>query len=677
MKHEYTNALVDETSPYLLQHAHNPVNWEAWSPETLAKAQKENKLLLISIGYAACHWCHVMEHECFEDKAVAKVMNGNFVNIKVDREERPDVDHIYMDALQMMTGSGGWPLNIVALPDGRPFWGATYVQKQNWMQALQQLSQLYREDPEKIEGYAENMAEGIREINKITGTTDSRGPDFAKIKAAIDDWSQYFDTEKGGYNRAPKFPMPVNLNFLLHYATAKRNEALLDYVNTSMTKMAWGGIFDHVGGGFSRYSVDTKWHVPHFEKMLYDNGQLVSLYAQAYAATRKELYLETVEKTIAFVERELMSPDFGFYSSLDADSLDESSKLEEGAFYVWKAEELEQLLGKDFPIFQDYFNINDYGHWEDGNYVLIRNASKEQLAQSHGVSVEKLNDVIAGCLKILKEERDQRDRPRLDDKILSSWNGLMLKGLTDAYRYLENDNFLDLALKNAKFILNNLVKEDGGLFHNHKNGKSSINGYLEDYASVIDAFIGLYEATFDEIWLQHARDFVGYCQNHFFHPASGLFHFTSKQDDYVIRRTIETTDNVMPASNSIMAKNLFRLSRYFPEADYDDVSKRMLRNIKENLLKNTQSHANWMQLTLMFELPFYEVAVLGDKFKERASEIRSRYLPNTVLAATERESTLALLQNRHAEKDTQIYVCQHGSCQLPVTEVAEALKTIK
>jgi len=367
MNHKFTNALSEETSPYLLQHAHNPVHWEAWSPEALARAEKENKLVLISIGYAACHWCHVMEHECFEDEEVAKVMNENFVNIKVDREERPDVDHIYMDALQMMTGSGGWPLNVVALPDGRPFWGATFVKKENWIQVLEQLSDLYRNDPEKIEGYAQNMAEGIQAVNLVEIDKDPDSFGLPAMDRAVKDWSRHFDLKMGGYNRAPKFPMPVNLNFLLHYATAQKDDTLSEYVNTTLTKMAWGGIFDHVGGGFSRYSVDTKWHVPHFEKMGYDNGQLVSLYAQAYASTKNGLYRRTVEKTIAFVQRELMSENFGFYSSLDADSLTEDGRLEEGTYYVWDEKELNRLLGSRFSVFKDYFNIDDYGHWEHVN----------------------------------------------------------------------------------------------------------------------------------------------------------------------------------------------------------------------------------------------------------------------------------------------------------------------
>lgn len=677
MPPKFTNALIKETSPYLLQHAHNPVNWEAWSDDVLQRAKKENKLLLISIGYAACHWCHVMEHECFENEEVAEVMNTNFINIKIDREERPDVDHIYMDALQLMTGSGGWPLNIIALPDGRPFWGATYVKKDDWIKVLGQISELYKTNPAKTQEYAQNLADGIKTMNLVEIQTDATIFSSEQIQDAIKDWSRYFDTFLGGYKSAPKFMMPVNLNFLLHYGIATNDAQIKDYVNTSLTKMAWGGIFDQVGGGFSRYSVDTKWHVPHFEKMLYDNGQLTSLYAQAFAATKKELYKTTVEQTIAFVEKELMHPDFGFYSSLDADSLTTDGELEEGAFYVWQEEELKAILGDDFGIFKDYFNINSYGNWEHGNYVLIRDATDHGIAKKQAITITELKKIINKSKIVLNTERNKRHRPRLDDKILTSWNGLMLKGLVDAHRYLENANYLDLALKNANFILENLTKDDGGLFHNHKNGSSTINGFLEDYSSIIDAFISLYEVTFDEKWLLKAVELTSYCQENFFDSKSGMFFFTSTKDDYVIRRTIEVSDNVVPASNSIMAKNLFKLAKFYPKENYQEVALQMLKNVQENFEKNAQNHANWLQLNLWINQPFYEIAIVGENYHEKAKSIRTFYMPNTILAGTSVESTIEILQNRYFENQTQIYVCQNGSCKLPVTNVSQANKLVQ
>ncbi|NHF58339.1 thioredoxin domain-containing protein [Flavobacteriaceae bacterium TP-CH-4] len=677
MSKEFTNALIHETSPYLLQHAHNPVNWKAWHPEVLERAKEENKLLLISIGYAACHWCHVMEKECFEDIEVAEVMNAHFVNIKIDREERPDIDHIYMDALQIMTGSGGWPLNIVALPDGRPFWGATYLKKERWIDMLSQLNALYQNQPEKVLKYAQDMAEGIRAINLV----ENKGSDalfgMKSLKEAVEDWSQYFDTFLGGHKRAPKFMMPVNLNFLLHYSTVVNDTKLRDYVYTTLTRMAWGGIFDHVGGGFSRYSVDTKWHVPHFEKMLYDNGQLVSLYAQAYSESKNVLYKQVVEQTIDFIKTELMGTNHGFYSSLDADSLNEKGQLEEGAYYVWKEKELKDLLGSHYDLFKDYYNINPYGLWERDKYVLIRNADGTDVAQKHKISTNTLERIIQDCLAILRKERDKRNRPRLDDKIIASWNGLMLKGVIDAYRYVEEPEYLELALKNAHFIEKNLAKEDGGLFHGHKNGKSAINGYLEDYATIIDAYIGLYEVSFDEHWLLRAKQYTDYCERNFKDVKSGLFFFTNKQDDFVIRRTLEITDNVVPASNSMMAKNLFKLSRFFPNEGFGDSTVQMLRNVQDNFTKNAQGHANWLQLVLYMNQPFYEVALVGDFYQEKANEIRRNYLPYTLFAGTGSGSELALLKNRQVEGITQFYICQHGSCQLPLTQTDEVLTQLR
>ena len=677
MTPEHTNALIHETSPYLLQHAHNPVNWEAWKPDVIERAKKENKPLLISIGYAACHWCHVMEHEFFEDEDVAQVMNTHFINIKIDREERPDVDHIYMDALQMMTGRGGWPLHIVALPDGRPFWGATYVKKKDWITILEQLAEHYQKQPKKVEDYAQKLSEGIKAINIVDNQTQSNLYSLKEIKQSVKDWSSYFDTFLGGYKRAPKFMMPVNLNFLLHYAITEKDTDILKYVNTTLTRMAWGGIFDPIDGGFSRYSVDTKWHVPHFEKMLYDNGQLISLYAQAYAATKNELYKEVVEQSISFVKLELTDVNNGFYSSLDADSLTKTGELEEGAYYVWQEAELKLLLGDNFKIFKDYFNINSYGHWEHNNYVLIRDATAQEIAKKHKIDTHKLNTIIDASIQILKTERNKRNKPRLDDKILTSWNGLMLKALVDAYRYLGNESYLELALKNAKFINKHLVKKDGGLYHNHKNGKSTINGYLEDYASVIDAFLGLYEVTFNEKWLIHAQELTSYCIKNFKDADSGMFFFSSKKDDFIIRRTIEIADNVIPASNSILAKNLFRLSKFFPQENYDDIALQMLKNVQENFEKNASNYANWMQLALMMNKAFYEVAIVGKTYHKKAVKLQKEYLPNIVIAAAEKTSTIEILQNRFVENSTLFYVCQHGTCKLPVTEIEEVLPLLR
>jgi len=419
-KHKFTNSLITETSPYLLQHAHNPVNWYAWHNKALNLAKKENKLLIISIGYAACHWCHVMEHESFEDTAVAKVMNDNFISIKVDREERPDVDQVYMTAVQLMTGSGGWPLNIIALPDGRPIWGGTYFRKNDWVKILNQLAKLYKDSPDKAKEYATNLTNGIKQNSLIKLNISKKDFNHKELNSAIEKWSQNFDLKMGGSKRSPKFPIPNNFKFLLQNASINNNNELLQYVNTSLTKMAYGGIYDQIGGGFSRYSTDSKWHIPHFEKMLYDNGQMLSLYAKAYSATKNKLYKKVVYETANFIERDLLDKSGAFYSSLDADSKNKEGVLKEGAYYAWTKSELKDIIGADFDLFSNYYNINDYGKWEANNYVLIRNKSDIEIAKKHNISVDKLEKKVHNWDKTLLSVREKRSKPRLDDKSLTS-----------------------------------------------------------------------------------------------------------------------------------------------------------------------------------------------------------------------------------------------------------------
>ncbi|WP_313790859.1 thioredoxin domain-containing protein [Flagellimonas chongwuensis] len=676
MSHKHTNALIHETSPYLLQHAHNPVNWEAWHPDVLEKAQKEDKLLLISIGYAACHWCHVMEKECFEDETVAQVMNDNFINIKIDREERPDVDQIYMDAIQMISGQGGWPLNIVALPDGRPFWGATYVPKDNWIKSLEQLAELYKNDKQRVTEYATDLANGLQAINLVENNVDSELYSLEQLDSAVQNWTQYFDTFLGGHKRAPKFMMPNNWEFLLHYATTTNKPEIMEFVDTTLTRMAYGGVYDQVGGGFSRYAVDVKWHVPHFEKMLYDNGQLTSLYAKAYAVTKNDLYKGVVAETIAFVQEELLDKSGGFFSSLDADSLDGHGSLKEGAYYVWTKEQLINLLGNDFELFQAYFNINSYGHWEEQNYVLIRDKNDEEIANSFGIDIETLRKTIKKGLATLKNERNKRPRPRLDDKILTSWNGLMLKGLVDAYRYLENEAYLDLALKNAEFIERELIKEDGSLYRNHKNGTSTINAFLDDYATVIDAYFALYEVTFDEKWLKLSKNLLKYTKKHFFDNESGMFFYTSDQDQSLIRRTIEVDDNVISSSNSMMAINLYKFDKLFRGEGYGETSNQMLKNVQKDFDRRAQGFSNWLHLVLFNNKNFYEVAIIGDDYMDMAQQIGKEYLPNSILAGSKKNGNLDLLKNRKVPGKTLVYVCQEGACKLPVSTAKEALEQL-
>jgi uncharacterized protein YyaL (SSP411 family) len=677
MNHKYTNALVDETSPYLLQHAHNPVNWHAWNNTTLEKAKTENKLILISVGYAACHWCHVMERESFEDSLVAQVMNKNFVNIKVDREERPDVDQVYMNAVQLMTGSGGWPLNVVALPDGRPVWGGTYFKKEQWMDVLNQISNLYAENPEKLIEYASQLEEGIKSLDVVNLNTDEPVFELSFIKNVIKSWSDQFDNNQGGMNKAPKFMMPNNYHFLLRYAHQNNDTELLDFLNLTLQKMAYGGIFDQLGGGFSRYSVDNKWHVPHFEKMLYDNAQLVSLYADAYLVTKNETYKNIVFETLDYIKNEMTTPEGAFYSSLDADSNTSDGELEEGAFYVWNKDELKSLLQEDFELFADYYNVNPYGLWEHNKYILIRKKDDDMFTKNHNITKSYLNKKKAEWKTTLLSERNKRPKPRLDDKTLTSWNTLMIKGYLDAYRVFGNNAYLASAEKNANFILKHQLRPDGGLNHNYKNGKSSINGYLEDYATTIEAFITLYENSLNEKWLNAARDLTNYTFDHFFDTKSNMFFFTSNQDESLVSRSIEYRDNVIPASNSIMAKSLFKLSHYFDNEYFSITAMTMLNNVKPEMQDYPAGFSNWYDLMLNYAQPYYEVAISGPQTFEKIKELNNYYLPNKLIAGSISENNMPLLKNRFNPDNTLIYVCVNKACKLPVSEVNEALKFLK
>jgi len=671
-----SNNLINETSPYLLQHAYNPVDWNPWNKQYLEKAKKENKLVVISIGYSSCHWCHVMEEESFEDSLVARIMNEKYISIKVDREERPDVDQVYMNAVQLMTGSGGWPLNVVTLPDGRPIWGGTYFPKDQWINALTQISDLYNKEPEKFINYADTLEKGIKSLDIIT-TNDNQELASIDIDQHIGSLVNKIDKKNGGFSGAPKFMMPNNIHFLLRSAYQNNDKETLELVNLTLEKMAYGGVYDQIGGGFSRYSTDEKWHIPHFEKMLYDNAQLISLYSDAYLITNNELYKNVVYETISFVLEELTNSNGGFYSSIDADSKSLDGKENEGAYYVWKEDELKKLLKDEFVIFSDYYNINKYGYWEDNNYVLIKNKSDATFAKAHNLSKKQVSKKIDAWKKILIEARDKRSMPNIDDKILTSWNGLMINAFVDAYRVFNDKNFLDVASSSAEFIVKNMKKTDGGLYHSHKDGKSKINGYLEDYAASIQAFLNLYENTLDEKWLNTSNDLMKYTYENFFNAETNMFYFTSKLDDKLISRTVEFRDNVIPSSNSIMANNLFKLSHYFDNKKYLNSSQQMVNNIKDQIELYPGGFSNWMNLILNINKNFYEIAIVGSKAIEKIKELNTNYLPNKIIVGSIESNPLPLLKNRFVEGETYIYVCVNKACKMPVKTVKEALKLIE
>ncbi len=671
-KQQYTNALVNETSPYLLQHAHNPVNWYPWNEHTLAKAKKEGKLLLISIGYSACHWCHVMEHESFEDEMVAEIMNEHFICIKVDREERPDIDQIYMTAIQLMNNQGGWPLNCVALPDGKPFWGGTYFRKEDWKKQILGLANIYKTEPNQVIEFADRLSLGIQQAESIGLNTAAVNFTWEDLDTMLSPWTKYFDTVEGGNSGAPKFPMPNAYHFLLKYGHLAEDTKVLKHVELTLDKMAYGGIYDQIGGGFSRYSVDTFWKAPHFEKMLYDNGQLVSLYADAYLKFKKPLYKEIVLETLDFVTRELMAGNGAFYAALDADS-----EGEEGKFYVWNEIVLKSCIGEDFDIFKDYYNVNSKGLWEHENYILLRKEPKALIAKQYNISVTLLESKIKEWKKILMQERDKRIRPGLDDKSLTSWNGLMLKGYIDTYMAFGQEQHLDIALKNANFIANTQMEKDGKLWHSYKNGRATINAYLEDYALVSAAFIRLYEATFDEAWLSKAEQLLAYTLENFYDKKSGMFYFTSRLDPELVARKMEINDNVIPASNSVIANVLYDLGTLLNNSDYKEKAITIANNIKPEIDQYASNYANYASLMLKEIVPYYEVAIVGKEAHKKALAFNSTYHPNKLLLGSTKDSNLELLQKKYIKDNTIIYVCENKACQLPTPEVTKALKLIK
>ena len=670
------NNLRNETSPYLLQHVENPVDWNPWDKQYLKQAEKEKKLVVISIGYASCHWCHVMERESFQDSTVAELMNAKFISIKVDREERPDIDQVYMNAIQLITGSGGWPLNVITLPDGRPIWGGTYFTKEQWTSALKQISEMYEEEPEKFISYADRVQEGINSLNIVESNTNNfDNIDLDKYSKSL---FESIDEEFGGFKGAPKFMMPNNLEFLLRYSFQENLEDPKNKILKSLDMMAYGGIFDHVEGGFSRYSTDERWHVPHFEKMLYDNGQLMSLYAAGYKISKNDLYKQTIYKIHEYINSEMKDTSGGYYSSLDADSKLEDGSYAEGEYYTWRKTELKKIIGENFDLFVDYFNVNDYGFWEEENkYILTRVSSDKEFIKKNKLDEKTFINIKSNWLSKLKLARKDKKKPSLDYKIITSWNGLMISGYVDAYKAINDDIFKDEAINAGEFIYSNLLRKDGGLYHNYVNGKSKINGYLEDYATVIQASLDLYEITLNQLWIERALELSKYVFDNFSSSESELFYFTSNKDEDLISRSIEFRDNVIPSSNSIMAKNLFKLYHYFDKEDYYEKAKQMSLSVSKEFEAYPSGYSNWFDLIYSLKSNYYEVAVVGENAIEKVKKINSRYIPNKLIIGSTSENNLPLLRNRYIEGKTLIYVCVNKACKMPTENIEESISMIK
>ena len=679
-EHKYSNRLAEESSPYLLQHAHNPVDWHPWGEEALEKAQTEDKPIIVSIGYSSCHWCHVMERESFENEDIGKLMNDHFVCIKVDREERPDIDNTYMLVCQMLTGSGGWPLNVFLMPDQKPFYGGTYFPPAQWVRMLQNVHKAFLDQRDKLQESADQFAlnlshSDIKRYGLIEDNTEKEAEDRRQqVEAIYQSFATKFDHEWGGMNRAPKFPMPANWRFLLHYYFYSQHEHARQHLELTLDKIAMGGIYDQVGGGFARYSVDERWFAPHFEKMLYDNGQLMSLYAEAFALTHKPRYKEVIEDSIEFIKREMTSTEGGFYSALDADS-----EGEEGKFYIWEYDEFCETLGDTAEMMADFFRVKAEGNWEKNYNILYLEDDEEAFAKKYDLSREDFSEVLKESKEKLLAKRAERERPGLDDKILASWNGLMLKGLVDSYAALQQTDILELALRNAHFIVDKLMRKQGdraSLYRTFKDGKANLEGYLEDYAFVIDAFIGLYQVTFDETWLEHARHLSDQVVDNFYDAEEGFFYYTDA-DSQLIARKKELFDNVIPASNSAMATNLYRLSILLDEKTYEEMAVRMMNRMTKLLASEPSYLSNWAALYLEMHQPTAEIVIIGDESRELSKRFHTLFYPNRLILGTDNGSNLPLLKERNAiDGKTTIYVCFDKTCQLPVHEVEEAYQQL-
>lgn len=671
--HRHTNALIYSTSPYLLQHAHNPVNWYPWSEEALERAKKEDKPIIVSIGYSTCHWCHVMERESFEDEKIAEVMNENFICIKVDREERPDVDQVYMEAVQAMGLNGGWPLNVFLTPDQKPFYGGTYYPPKSWEKLLRDIAKAFRTRRDDLESSAgaltRHLAQSDVERFRTQATATELVEDVGAITAKL---GSTFDTTWGGMNRAPKFVMPSVWLLLLRCHYLSRDAAIMDQINLTLKKIAMGGIHDQIGGGFARYSVDGEWFAPHFEKMLYDNGQLMSLYAEAYAATGDTEYKEVVEGIFAWLLREMTHPDGGFYSALDADS-----EGEEGKYYVWTKREIEEHLGEQATLVCDYYSVTEEGNWEHGNNILARHETDEQFLAKHNLTAERWREILTGVKHTLLRIREQRIRPGLDDKIITAWNGIMISGLTHAYRATSDSRYLEAATKAMRFV-NTHLREGTKLYRSFKGKRSTTAGFLDDYAFAIQAAIDLYEVTFDEAYLEDAASLLRHTMKDFFDEKERYFFYSHREGESLITRKKEIFDNVIPGSNSVMVRNLRRLGLIYDNAQWTALSSEMTAAFAEITRAEPNYMSNWGIALLESKQPIAEVVFIGNDVQKLREEFQSRYYPFSLTLGATTQSDLPLLHGKEALGGrSTVYVCFNKTCRLPVHTVTEAVEQVK
>ncbi|HRI04294.1 MAG TPA: thioredoxin domain-containing protein [Pyrinomonadaceae bacterium] len=657
---KHTNRLINETSPYLLQHAHNPVDWYPWGAEAFERANDEDKPVLVSIGYSACHWCHVMEHESFEDPAVAAVQNEHFINIKVDMEERPDVDQIYMNFVQLTTGRGGWPMNVFLTPDKRPFFGGTYFPPAprygmpSWQQILISISEAYKNKRDELETSANNIVSELRRMSVVEAATGTLSTDM--LDAAQASFVRTFDTVNGGFGGAPKFPAAMSLEFLLRYHHRTGEDMALSIVTHSLDKMANGGIYDQLGGGFHRYTVDAIWLVPHFEKMLYDNAQLARVYLHAYQVTGNEFYKRIAVETLEYIRREMLDASGGFYSTQDADS-----EGEEGKFFVWSVEEIGEILGDGAKEFCEYFDVTAEGNFEGHNILNVKNP----VAIAPGSDLKKK----------LFDEREKRIKPGRDEKVLTAWNGLMLAAFADAAGVLGNDEYLQIAKRNAEFLMTEM-QNGGRLYRTWKDGTAKLNGYVEDYANVADGLIVLYQVSGEVKYLSEARRLADLMITEFWDEDNGGFFFTSNDHEELVVRNKDFYDNATPSGNSVAADVLLRLAKLTGDDKYERFAVTVLRLAASQIRRHPQGFGRALSALEFHIGKTKEIVVIRAKGNELEQDILRRYLPDAVIALSSDPETDAavvpLVKDRGlVDGKTAVFVCEDFVCQRPVTEAEE------
>ena len=682
---KFTNKLADETSPYLLQHAHNPVNWYPWGDEALHKAKEEDKPILVSIGYSACHWCHVMEHESFEDEETAKLMNENFINIKIDREERPDLDHIYMDAVQAISGTGGWPLNVFLTPGKKPFYGGTYFPPQraynraSWKEVLASVHNLFKEKRQEVEAQAEELTQHIGRSNINTSiknlSLDIQEEIFtsAQCDGIFKNIIKQADKKWGGFGNAPKFPQTFTINYLLRYYHYTKNPEALTQACLSLDKMLQGSIYDQIGGGFARYSTDAQWLAPHFEKMLYDNALLIRTLCDAYQITKDPSYKKTIEQTIDFIERELMDENGGFYSALDADS-----EGVEGKFYVWSFDEVNKILGDEAKLFCEYYDVTPNGNWEHKNILRVLTPLHD-FAKEKNLNEAKLEEQLNDCAQKLLQERSKRIRPGTDDKILLGWNALMITALCKASAALGISRYKEMAIANFNFLFSNLKANDNDFefYHTYKNRVAKYPAFLDDYAYLIEACISLQEITSDNKYVEHAHSLTGYVIENFTSSEEDFFYYSGKKQSDVIVRKKEIYDGAVPSGNSVMAGNLFYLSIIFDNKEWKEKAAGFVNNLSDLIIKYPTSFGNWASIFIDIVAGVNEIAICGAGFENVRDELVTYFVPNKVLQCSDNENEkYPLLLQKSISTQPLIYLCRNYTCKVPVDSVPSIIKEI-